>query len=658
MVFLFQLDRAFIKVTKQVPVNKKKSSQDFSLLTDEDLHLFNEGNHFCLYEKLGAHCMKVDGESGVYFAVWAPNAEKVHVIGDFNGWNRRAHPLNPKQQSGIWEGFLSGVKKGDIYKYYIQSNHHGIKTEKADPFSFYSEVPLKSGSIVWDSSYQWQDDNWVSKERQRLNSINSAISIYEVHLGSWMRRSNEVGRMLTYRELALKLADYVLEMGFTHVEFLPVMEHPFYGSWGYQCTGYFAPTSRHGSPVDFMALVDHLHENGIGVLLDWVPSHFATDNYALGCFDGTHIYEHADDRQGFHPDWGSYIFNYGRNEVVSFLISNALYWLDVFHADGLRVDAVASMLYLDYSRKQGEWVPNVHGGRENLEALAFLRKLNETVYKEHPDVHVMAEESTDWPMVSKPTSLGGLGFGMKWDMGWMNDTLDYMQKDPIYRSHHLDRLTFRMIYAYHENFILPLSHDEVVHGKGSLLGRMPGDDWQKFANLRLLFGYMFTQPGKKLLFMGCEFGQWSEWNHEKSLDWHLLEHSPHRGVQLWVKHLNQLYRTERALYENDFSADGFEWIDCNDSENCILVMLRKGNLPEDSLVIILNFTPVPREGYRLGVPHDGNWKEILNSDSKIFFGSGLENKSSCVADSIKWHGQPYSVCLTLSPLSVIILKNE
>ncbi len=657
-MFLFQLDRAFIKVTKQVPVNKKKSSQGFSLLTDEDLHLFNEGNHFCLYEKLGAHCMKVDGESGVYFAVWAPNAEKVHVIGDFNGWNRRAHPLNPKQQSGIWEGFLSGVKKGDIYKYYIQSNHHGIKTEKADPFSFYSEVPPKSGSIVWDSSYQWQDDNWVSKERQRLNSLNSAISIYEVHLGSWMRRSNEVGRMLTYRELALKLADYVLEMGFTHVEFLPVMEHPFYGSWGYQCTGYFAPTSRHGSPVDFMALVDHLHENGIGVLLDWVPSHFATDNYALGCFDGTHIYEHADDRQGFHPDWGSYIFNYGRNEVVSFLISNALYWLDVFHADGLRVDAVASMLYLDYSRKQGEWVPNVHGGRENLEALAFLRKLNETVYKEHPDIHVMAEESTDWPMVSKPTSLGGLGFGMKWDMGWMNDTLDYMQKDPIYRSHHLDRLTFRMIYAYHENFILPLSHDEVVHGKGSLLGRMPGDDWQKFANLRLLFGYMFTQPGKKLLFMGCEFGQWSEWNHEKSLDWHLLEHSPHRGVQLWVKHLNQLYRTERALYENDFSADGFEWIDCNDSENCILVMLRKGNLPEDSLVIILNFTPVPREGYRLGVPHDGNWKEILNSDSKIFFGSGLENKSSCVADSTKWHGQPYSVCLTLPPLSVIILKNE
>lgn len=657
-MFLFQLDRAFIKVTKQVPVNKKKSSQGFSLLTDEDLHLFNEGNHFCLYEKLGAHCMKVDGESGVYFAVWAPNAEKVHVIGDFNGWNRRAHPLNPKQQSGIWEGFLSGVKKGDIYKYYIQSNHHGIKTEKADPFSFYSEVPPKSGSIVWDSSYQWQDDNWVSKERQRLNSLNSAISIYEVHLGSWMRRSNEVGRMLTYRELALKLADYVLEMGFTHVEFLPVMEHPFYGSWGYQCTGYFAPTSRHGSPVDFMALVDHLHENGIGVLLDWVPSHFATDNYALGCFDGTHIYEHADDRQGFHPDWGSYIFNYGRNEVVSFLISNALYWLDVFHADGLRVDAVASMLYLDYSRKQGEWVPNVHGGRENLEALAFLRKLNETVYKEHPDVHVMAEESTDWPMVSKPTSLGGLGFGMKWDMGWMNDTLDYMQKDPIYRSHHLDRLTFRMIYAYHENFILPLSHDEVVHGKGSLLGRMPGDDWQKFANLRLLFGYMFTQPGKKLLFMGCEFGQWSEWNHEKSLDWHLLEHSPHRGVQLWVKHLNQLYRTERALYENDFSADGFEWIDCNDSENCILIMLRKGNLPEDSLVIILNFTPVPREGYRLGVPHDGNWKEILNSDSKIFFGSGLENKSSCVADSTKWHGQPYSVCLTLPPLSVIILKNE
>jgi len=645
-------------MTKPARKNKEKSSGYFSLLTDDDLHLFNEGNHFRLYEKLGAHVVEVGGISGVYFAVWAPNAEKVHVIGDFNGWNRGTHPLSPKQQSGIWEGFLPGVKNGDIYKYSIQSNHNGINTEKADPFSFYNEVSPNSGSIVWDSSYQWHDKNWVSQERKRLNSFNIAVSIYEVHLGSWMRVPEEGGRMLTYRELALKLTEYVLEMGFTHVEFLPVMEHPFYGSWGYQCTSYFAPTSRHGSPREFMVLVDHLHKNGIGVILDWVPSHFATDSYALGCFDGTHIYEHADDRQGLHPDWGSFIFNYGRNEVVSFLISNALYWLDVFHADGLRVDAVASMLYLDYSRKQGEWIPNVHGGRENLEAIGFLRKLNEAVYKEHPDVHVMAEESTDWPMVSKPTYLGGLGFGMKWDMGWMNDTLDYMQKDPVHRTYHLDRLTFRMVYAYHENFILPLSHDEVVHGKGSLLGRMPGDDWQKFANLRLLFGYMFAQPGKKLIFMGGEFGQWSEWDHEKSLDWHLLDYPSHKGLQLWVKSLNRLYRTERALYENDFSADGFEWIDCNDSENCILVILRKGSLPEDKLVIVLNFTPVPREGYRIGVPCNGKWKEVLNSDNKIFDGSGQGNKSLCKAESVKWHGQPYSICLTLPPLSAIILKNE
>ncbi len=636
--------------------NRGDGGESFSLLTNDDLHLFNEGNHFRLYEKLGAHKVERNGVSGTYFAVWAPNAEQVHLVGDFNGWQKGQHLLHPKQSSGIWEGFFPGVTKGDIYKYFIQSRHNGYHVEKADPFAVYCEIPSKTGSIVWDLGYSWQDHEWIDKGRERSNSLNSPVSIYEMHLGSWMRNPVDSGSLLTYRELAPLLANYLKEMEFTHVEFLPVMEHPFYGSWGYQCTGYFAPSSRYGTPQDFMYLVDHLHQNNIGVILDWVPSHFATDEFALGNFDGTQVYEHADAKQGFHPDWGSHIFNYGRDEVSSFLISNAMYWLDVFHIDSLRVDAVASMLYLDYSRKEGEWVPNIYGGRENLDAIKFLRKFNEEVYQSHPHAQTMAEESTDWPMVSKPTYLGGLGFGMKWDMGWMHDTLKYMQNDPIHRKYHQGQLTFRMLYAYHENFILPLSHDEVVHGKGSLLSRMPGDDWQKFANLRLLFGHMFAQPGKKLIFMGGEFGQWAEWHHEKSLDWHLLEYPKHKGVQLFLKRLNHLYINEPALHENEFSPEGFEWIDCEDAPNCVLISMRKGHHPDDNIIVALNFTPVPRFDYRIGVSNDGAWKEILNSDAEEFGGGGKGNPEPVQSDSIAWHGRPYSIRLTLPPLAIIFLK--
>lgn len=631
-----------------------EKSEPFSLLTNDDLHLFNEGNHFRLYEKMGAHRVVVNGVSGTYFAVWAPNAEQVHIVGDFNGWRKGQHPLRPKQESGIWEGFFPGVGKGTIYKYFIQSRHYGYQVEKADPFAKYCEIPHRTGSIVWDLDYSWQDQDWMEQGRKRHDFHNSPVSIYEVHIGSWRRKLDNSS--LTYRELAPLLAEYLREMEFTHVEFLPVMEHPFYGSWGYQCTGYFAPTSRYGTPQDFMYLVDYLHQSNIGVILDWVPSHFATDEFALGWFDGTHIYEHADQRQGFHPDWGSHIFNYGRNEVSSFLISNALYWLDVFHIDGLRVDAVASMLYLDYSREDGEWIPNAYGGRENLEAIGFLRKFNEVVYEKYPHAQTMAEESTDWPMVSKPTYVGGLGFGMKWDMGWMHDTLEYMKNDPVYRKFHQDQLTFRMLYAYHENFILPLSHDEVVHGKGSLIARMPGDDWQKFANLRLLFGHMFAQPGKKLLFMGGEFAQWAEWHHEKSLDWHLLEYLPHREVQFWLKNLNHLYVNEPALYLNEFSHDGFEWIDCCDSEHSIFTLIRKGNGPDDKIIAALNFTPVPRYDYRIGVPYEGEWTEILNSDSHEFGGGGIGNPQPVHSDSLSWHGKPFSINLVLPPLAIIFLK--
>ena len=557
---------------------------DVTLLTDDDLYLFNEGNHYRLYHKLGAHGLKDKGVAGTYFAVWAPDAEQVWVIGDFNGWDKGSHPLAHRAQSGIWEGFIPGLGPGALYKYHVASKYGAYRVDKADPFAFAFEGPPRTASIVWDLDYAWEDGDWMA-QRFRANALDAPQSVYEVHLGSWRRVPEEDNRFLTYRELAPLLADHVQRLGFTHVEFLPVMEHPFYGSWGYQTTGYFAPTSRYGTPQDFMFLVDYLHQHGIGVILDWVPSHFPADEHGLGFFDGTHLYEHADPRQGFHPDWNSAIFNYGRNEVRSFLISSALFWLEHYHADGLRVDAVASMLYLDYSRKEGEWMPNQYGGRENLEAIAFLRQFNTEVYKNFPDVQTMAEESTAWPMVSRPIYVGGLGFGLKWDMGWMHDTLKYMAVDPVFRKYHHNTLTFRMLYAFQENFVLPLSHDEVVYGKGSLLAKMPGDDWQKFANLRLLFGYMYAQPGKKLLFMGGEFGQWSEWNHEASLDWHLLDEPRHAALQRWVEDLNRVYRQEPALFTQDFTPAGFEWIDCNDVMQSVITFLRKGREGELMLVV-------------------------------------------------------------------------
>ncbi|MDH4270171.1 MAG: 1,4-alpha-glucan branching protein GlgB, partial [Dehalococcoidia bacterium] len=568
-----------------------------SLLTNDDLFLFNEGSHYRLYEKLGAHTLTADGTEGTYFAVWAPNAKQVSVMGDFNSWDKSSHLLYSKGQSGIWEGFVPGLGKGTIYKYYVVSHRRGYSVEKADPFAFYTETPPKTASIVWDLDYSWGDQAWMEKRRGH-NALDAPISIYEVHLGSWRRVAEEGNRHLTYRELAPRLAEYLKQLGFTHVEFLPVMEHPFYGSWGYQSTGYFAPTSRYGTPRDFMYLVDYLHQHDIGVILDWVPSHFPNDEHGLGYFDGTHLYEHGDPRQGIHPDWNSFIFNYGRHEVRSFLLSSASFWLDKYHADGLRIDAVASMLYLDYGRQEGDWIPNQYGGRENLEAIAFLRRLNEAVYQEKPDVQAIAEESTAWPLVSRPTYVGGLGFGLKWDMGWMHDTLEYITKDPIYRKYHHSNLTFRLLYAFFENFILPLSHDEVTHGKGSLLGKMPGDDWQKFANLRLLLGYMYAQPGKKLLFMGGEFGQWREWTHDESLEWHLLQYSAHSGLQRWVSDLNRSYRGQPALYELDFEQGGFEWIDCNDVEHSVVSLIRNGRARSDVIAVVCNFTPVTHFDYR------------------------------------------------------------
>ncbi|OGO01523.1 MAG: 1,4-alpha-glucan branching enzyme, partial [Chloroflexi bacterium RBG_13_52_12] len=577
---------------------------DISLLSEDDLYLFNEGTHYKLYEKLGAHHMTVDGQAGTYFAVWAPNASEVYVIGDFNGWDRTKHRLQHRGKSGIRDGFIGGISPGSVYKYYIVSRYHNYTVEKADPFAFYAETPPKTASRVWDIDYKWEDDAWM-QERCGHNKLDAPISVYEVHLGSWRRVPEEGNRYLTYRELAPQLADYVKQIGFTHVEFLPVMEHPFYGSWGYQTTGYFSPTSRYGTPQDFMYLVDYLHRQNIGVILDWVPSHFPNDQHALSFFDGTHIYEHKDPAQRIHPDWNSDIFNYGRDEVRSFLKSSAMFWLDKYHADGLRVDAVASMLYLDYGRKNGKWIPNKQGGRENLEAISFLKQLNENLYREKPDIQTIAEESTAWPMVSRPTYAGGLGFGMKWDMGWMHDTLVYISKDPIYRKHHQNDLTFRMVYAFTENFALPLSHDEVVHGKASLLSKMPGDDWQKFSNLRLLYGYMYAQPGKKVLFMGGEFGQWREWSHESSLDWHLLQYQRHSGLQRWVTDLNNLYRSQPSLYELDFEPAGFEWIDTADAQHSILSFLRKGRSPDDSIMAVCNFTPETYFNYAIGVPLAG-----------------------------------------------------
>ena len=621
---------------------------DVSLLTDDDIYLFNEGSHFRLHEKLGSQLFTREGVEGTYFAVWAPDAEEVFVIGDFNGWDKRTHPLRPQKKSGIWEGFIPGVEKGSNYKYHVRSRYHGYKVDKADPFSFLFEVPPKTGSMVWDLAYTWADGEWMAN-RGESNRSDRPMTIYEMHLGSWKRVPEEENRPLSYRELAPKLAGYMQKMNFTHVEFLPVMEHPFYGSWGYEALGFFAPTSRYGSPQDFMYLVDCLHQNSIGVILDWVPSHFPSDEHGLGYFDGTYLFEHADPRQRIHPDWDSLVFNYGRKELQSFLISSALFWLEKYHIDGLRVDAVASMLYLDYGRKEGEWIPNKYGGKENVEAIGFLRRFNEEVYKSHPDVQTIAEESTDWPMVSRPSYTGGLGFGMKWDMGWMHDTLSYMSKDPIHRKYHHNQLTFRLIYAYHENFVLPLSHDEVVHGKGSLLRQMSGDAWQKFANLRLLYGYMYAQPGKKLLFMGGEFGQWNEWYHEESLHWHLLEYPLHASLQRWVEDLNKLYKHKGALHQLDFDPAGFEWIDCNDSQNSGLSFIRKGYSQKDTVLTVCNFTPVPRYNYRVGVPTGGYWREILNSDAKEYGGSGHGNLGGMEASPVPFHGRPYSLNLTLPP---------
>jgi len=630
---------------------------DVNLLTEDDLYLFNEGSHYRLYEKLGAHPRAVDGVKGTYFAIWAPNAKQVAIAGDFNGWDKSSHQLRPRGQSGIWEGFIPGVSKGALYKYYIVSHHRNYRVEKADPLAFRSEVPPKTASVVWDLEYTWGDQSWMENRRRR-NALDAPISIYEVHLGSWRRVPEEENRYLTYREIAPLLAQYVKQMGFTHVELLPVMEHPFYGSWGYQITGYFAPTARYGTPQDLMYLIDYLHQQEIGVILDWVPSHFPTDGHGLGFFDGTHLYEHEDIRLGFHPDWNSFIFNYGRNEVRSFLLSSALFWLDKYHVDGLRVDAVASMLYLDYGRKQGEWIPNSYGGRENLEAIAFLRRFNKVIYQEYPDAQTIAEESTAWPMVSRPTYLGGLGFGLKWDMGWMHDTLEYMAKDSIYRKYHHNNLTFRLLYAFFENFILPLSHDEVVHGKRSLLDKMPGDYGQKFANLRLLLGYMYAQPGKKLLFMGGEFGQWWEWTHDQSLDWHLLDYPSHSGLKRWVEDLNRLYRSQPPLYELDFDPVGFEWVDCNDVEQSVVSFIRKARSTNDIILIVSNFTPVTRFNYRVGVSQSGFWRELLNSDAKEYGGSGQGNLGGVAALPIPFHGRPYSLTITLPPLSAVFFKRE
>ena len=610
-----------------------------------------------MYDKLGAHPMEHEGKKGTHFAVWAPEAQKVYVMGAFNGWDKESHPLRARGKSGIWEGFIPGVGKGANYKYHIASRFHGYRVDKADPFALYSEEPPRTGSIVWDLDYVWGDGEWM-ENRHEQNALDAPMTIYEMHLGSWMRVPEEENRFLTYRELAPRLVDYVGSMGFTHVEFLPVMEHPFYGSWGYQTGGYFTPTCRYGTPQDFMYLVDQLHQNGIGVILDWVPSHFPSDEHCLGYFDGTYLFEHADPRQRIHPDWDSLIFNYGRKEVQSYLLSSALCWLGEYHADGLRVDAVASMLYLDYGRKDGEWIPNAHGGRENLEAIAFLRRFNEEVYKNFPDVQTIAEESTAWPMVSRPLYVGGLGFGMKWDMGWMHDTLEYMSNDPIHRTYHHGKLTFRMVYAFQENFVLPLSHDEVVYGKGSLLRKMPGDDWQKFANLRLLFGYMYAQPAKKLLFMGGEMGQWDEWYHESSLAWHLLDQPLHSGLQRWVQDLNRLYRNESALHEQDFDPAGFEWIDCNDALQSTRSLLRKGRSTDDMVIVVLNFTPVPRHNYRVGVPRSGFWKEVLNSDAQDYGGGGQGNLGGVEALPVSSHGHPYSLNLTLPPLAAVFFKNQ
>lgn len=642
-------------MAKKASSKTQSDSEGQSLLTDFDVHLFKTGKHFKLHEKLGAHITTFNRKKGVYFAVWAPNAKAVSVIGNFNDWNDSKTKMNPRwDESGIWEVFVPGLQKGEVYKYAIHSNT-GDYLEKADPFAAYAEVAPKTASIVWQNDYKWKDKKWLQK---RLDSKDAAkpYSVYEVHIGSWRRKVEDGNRSLSYLELADELVSYLKEMNYTHVEFLPVMEHPFFGSWGYQITGYFAPTSRFGTPEEFMMLVDTLHENNIGVILDWVPSHYPGDDHGIYKFDGTFLYEHADPRKGFHPDWKSYIFNYGRNEVRSFLISNAIFWLEQYHIDGLRVDAVASMLYLDYSRKEGEWIPNQHGGNENIEAINFLKEFNETVYANFPDVVTIAEESTAWPGVSRPTYLGGLGFGQKWMMGWMHDSLEYFKKEPVHRKYHQNEISFSVMYAFTENFMLPLSHDEVVHGKGSLLGRMPGDEWQRFANLRLLFAYMYTHPGTKLVFMGGEIAQSGEWNHDKSLDWHLLEHTPHAGIKTFIQELNVHYQSEPALYHYSFDQRGFQWIDYSDSENSVMAYQRKSDKKEDLLIVVCNFTPEARQHYRVGVPFRGKWREVFNSDNLKYGGSGVLNLGDVVTSPIKYHHQDYSISITLPPLGITVLK--
>ena len=625
-----------------------------SLMTEYDFHLLNEGTHWDSYRKLGAHLRTVDSIAGVNFAVWAPNATSVGLIGDFNHWDGRRHPMRKHIPSGFWELFVPGLTKGALYKFRIK---HGDETfEKCDPYGFAAELPPRTASMVADlDSYRWQDGDWLAS-RQQHNGINSPLSFYEVHLGSWRRPGDDPHRWLSYRELAEQLVDYVSEMGYTHIELLPVNEHPFSGSWGYQPVGYYAATSRYGAPEDFMYFVDRCHQNGIGVVLDWVPAHFPRDGHGLVRFDGTCLYEHADPRQGEHRDWGTLIFNYGRHEVANFLKSNALFWLDKYHIDGLRVDAVASMLYLDYSREPGDWIPNKFGGRENLDAVEFVKDLNVQVHLQHPNTLTIAEESTAWPAVSRPTYLGGLGFSLKWNMGWMNDTLRYMKHEPIHRRYHHDELTFSLIYAFHENFVLPLSHDEVVHGKGSLLDQAPGDLWQKFANVRLLYSYMWTHPGKKLLFMGSEFGQWNEWNYDTSLQWDLLQWPLHQGLQRSMADLNKLYRREKALHELDFDPGGFEWIDCHNHDESTLSFLRKARDPRDYVVVACNFTPVPRVAHRLGVPENCWYEEIFNGDSTYYGGSNLGNGPGIAAEAQPCHGRPASIVITLPPLSALVLK--
>ena len=633
-------------------------STHITRISDYDIHLFKEGKHYSLHDKLGSHVMSQDGVEGTYFAVWAPNAEIVTVVGDFNGWDRQSNKMNSRWDgSGIWEIFIPNIGKGTRYKYFIRSQNNGYEVEKGDPFAVHWEVPPLTASIVWDREYQWSDDNWM-EERKKKTGEDQPMSVYEVHIGSWKRKGEDGKEFYTYRELAEDLPAYLKWIGYTHVEFLPVMEHPFYGSWGYQCTGYFAPSSRYGSPQDFKFLIDRLHAEGIGVILDWVPSHFPNDLHGLHYFDGTHLFEHEDPRQGYHPDWNSYIFNYGRNEVKSFLISSAMNWLKEYHTDGLRVDAVASMLYLDYSRKEGEWIPNQYGGRENIEAINFLKEFNNAVDAEFPDVHTIAEESTAWPMVSKPTQIGGLGFEMKWMMGWMHDTLEYLSKEPVYRAHHQGEITFSLMYAFTENFMLPLSHDEVVHGKGPLIDKMPGDEWQKFANLRALYAYMYAHPGTKLLFMGGEFGQTQEWRHDQSLDWHLNEYAPHGSLQWMVKQLNEFYRAEPAFYEKQFQPEGFEWIDINDWQNSVISFVRKGHQEQNDVYVVINFTPVVRENYRIGVPKKGNMKEVFNTDDVQYHGSGVMNNGKLETLPIPTHGRERSVVLTLPPLGAVFLKYE